>query len=1133
MWRSLEVCERHVCVSLCCESAEMGRGGTAWLVAALVLLTLQHFVLPPVVPSSRAAPPSVDAAVPSACDESEDDEFCPVCLDAQCCSNLSARRLSLLVLLRKNNVQDWPTKAVFDSWLQSDAEVIIVVPGNCGGAPAFITAAENNVRLLCLPGETRWRDAQLRNLAAQLATGQLLLIATATTTRAVVNGLLAAADERPAACLWPSSPIGSFALRSRCWRALRGWDERIPSLPERVVATGESALDAADADLWARAAQLDSASDFPHSDGALPASVRHVVRAADGRPPPPPPLLPRLSAHDHVAAEEDAENVAAAGVLLRRWHEAGLSPTRWQVAAAHASPHWCTVQARTPAPPDATTLLPNASEHLRTTLRLAIFRTSGRSVPWPVLQRMRSLRELQAAWELHQLAAGTTPSAASAASAAGGVGRVLLVQAQNTLPRRLLAVCSAAAIASEWKLPLAIAWSADVHLRTGWADLFQPAAAGTPLAGALHLRNFVEGMAPAELFERWEPPGDESARRAQRVRRPTGARAVYIRAAGPIEASPATDPDAVRACLRSLQPTADASALVQRTLQAHATASSLRNMDDVLGDGRPRALGVHLCMRVSGSEGAGGGDPEASDADARETPPAESAADEPYGPAGRTVSDASPTLPSNVRCTATARSVRRHAVSCCSGAGHAAAQLLVATSECPLDTLTSLTRTLLSARVGPNDGTDGDGSSTSNAAVADASDGNDDSMSHRSAATTVDVRHIATCRNCSLAQERLRACSGGHSPASSSRACSVVVLAEWQLLSYHAAALMLTTGSHFSRLVATTAAEATRVDVGCRTGGAQWPPRPWTLWPAQPPATLLTDSQDATPGAAVLAVPIVAAGRWTHFVVNDAARLVFCWMPKVACTSWKMWLRTLAGEVAPRDPTRVHGRANGLRDLTHVPPAERGAVLTNYTKVVFVRDPWSRALSAYLNKFVEEPHARRRAWLRELLRPLRAMRPGSALLRLLSNSGEGEGAASLSFETFVGVLEETQRAVAARKAHAGGAAVRLTVPNEHWASQSELCGLHALRYDFVGRHEDLRRDALALGSLLRLDATPPSGASYGWEGNRNASRLLARHFRSRALVRRVANIYRDDVNAPLNGVAFSAQLVFGDSFPRA
>ena len=60
--------------------------------------------------------------------------------------------------------------------------------------------------------------------------------------------------------------------------------------------------------------------------------------------------------------------------------------------------------------------------------------------------------------------------------------------------------------------------------------------------------------------------------------------------------------------------------------------------------------------------------------------------------------------------------------------------------------------------------------------------------------------------------------------------------------------------------------------------------------------------------------------------------------------------------------------------------------------------------------------------------------------------------------------------------------------------------------------------------------SPPSNALYGWRG-RNASRLLARHYRSKALVQRVAKLFSEDVSAPINGVSFSAREAFAGALP--
>ena len=104
--------------------------------------------------------------------------------------------------------------------------------------------------------------------------------------------------------------------------------------------------------------------------------------------------------------------------------------------------------------------------------------------------------------------------------------------------------------------------------------------------------------------------------------------------------------------------------------------------------------------------------------------------------------------------------------------------------------------------------------------------------------------------------------------------------------------------------------------------------------------------------------------------------------------------------------------------------------------------------------------------------------------------------------------------------------------NEHWAPQADLCSLQTLRYDFVGEMRSLAADVQALGALLGTEVLLPQGSEYGWLGNRNASRQLARYYTSRALVARVAHVYARDAALPLQGVHYHASGVFGASMPK-
>ena len=363
-----------------------------------------------------------------------------------------------------------------------------------------------------------------------------------------------------------------------------------------------------------------------------------------------------------------------------------------------------------------------------------------------------------------------------------------------------------------------------------------------------------------------------------------------------------------------------------------------------------------------------------------------------------------------------------------------------------------------------------------------------------------------------------RAGGGGGSGGGGGAACEAVTVAEWALLS-RCPALLLSEDSPLSALVAASAPPSAQVWLGCRGS-----------WRRPPDAPQTAERRAAAELAAVRALAEQPAASLRRYVVDEASGLIFCWMPKVACTSFKVWLRRLAGVADPLDLKTLHAsKGSGLTTLADFPPLERVRLLTSLRRAVFVRDPWTRLLSAYLNKFVEEPEARRRGWLKELLRPLRdggAARGGGArgaaaraAHGALVAEAEASPEAQPSFATFLAVLEAS-------------AAARPALMNEHWAPQADLCSLQTLRYDFVGEMRSLAADVQALGSLLGLEVLLPQGSDYGWQGNRNASRQLAHHYTSRALVARVARVYARDAALPLHGVHYHASGVFGASMPK-
>lgn len=79
-------------------------------------------------------------------------------------------------------------------------------------------------------------------------------------------------------------------------------------------------------------------------------------------------------------------------------------------------------------------------------------------------------------------------------------------------------------------------------------------------------------------------------------------------------------------------------------------------------------------------------------------------------------------------------------------------------------------------------------------------------------------------------------------------------------------------------------------------------------------------------------------------------------MPKVACTGWKMWLRTMLGLPDPLNQYLAHSYENsGLGDLSKSFQEEHAVRLMtrpDMFKFVLVRNPFTRIPSTYLNKLV-------------------------------------------------------------------------------------------------------------------------------------------------------------------------------------
>ncbi|KAK3755476.1 hypothetical protein QZH41_005970, partial [Actinostola sp. cb2023] len=86
-----------------------------------------------------------------------------------------------------------------------------------------------------------------------------------------------------------------------------------------------------------------------------------------------------------------------------------------------------------------------------------------------------------------------------------------------------------------------------------------------------------------------------------------------------------------------------------------------------------------------------------------------------------------------------------------------------------------------------------------------------------------------------------------------------------------------------------------------------------------------------------------------HILVNDEHGVLYCYVPKVACSNWKRVMAVLDGKANSTDEIGQVPHSTFKR-LSRYPPAEIQYRLENYYKFMFAREPLQRVVSAYKDK---------------------------------------------------------------------------------------------------------------------------------------------------------------------------------------
>lgn len=230
-------------------------------------------------------------------------------------------------------------------------------------------------------------------------------------------------------------------------------------------------------------------------------------------------------------------------------------------------------------------------------------------------------------------------------------------------------------------------------------------------------------------------------------------------------------------------------------------------------------------------------------------------------------------------------------------------------------------------------------------------------------------------------------------------------------------------------------------------------------------------------------------------IVMEKHKLLFFTVPKVACTTFKQLFRRMMGYADWRMEEYVsmipwNPETNGLKYLNHYDIDQATAMMTDpsWTRAIFVREPKSRLLAAYLDK---------------------AFHPTYLGEKCCSDWSCVEPAKE-SLEGFFALVQKC--------------------PNSHWMPQARRMEPKYWPFiNFVGHLESIQEDSKLL--LDKLGVWEAFGAS-GWgddnaalfapvfDGNgrlhaTNASSKLGKYFTTHALVASVEEFYREDYENPI------------------
>ena len=192
----------------------------------------------------------------------------------------------------------------------------------------------------------------------------------------------------------------------------------------------------------------------------------------------------------------------------------------------------------------------------------------------------------------------------------------------------------------------------------------------------------------------------------------------------------------------------------------------------------------------------------------------------------------------------------------------------------------------------------------------------------------------------------------------------------------------------------------------------------------------------------------------SHMMLMDHKHhLMFCYIPKVGCTFFKRLMMVLNGKFPTAiDPYSISANSIHLLPMDYLPeaPKQRNEILQGYHKMLFVRDPYVRLFSGYLDKmFTARPSTFK---LSSYI--IKAFRPNST-------PAERKCPTDVKFEELIRYVLHSN----SHNQHS----------NYHFQPMHTLCNVCGLDYDVVGKLETFSNDVYFAMDAINQTTRLPQG----------------------------------------------------------